>query len=510
MKSAKLPSRKPRPVPHRAGKAAAVSAATSNAGLFRLLPSIDSLLQSEEIVQIARHEGKALALAGLRNILATLRNQISSGAIRDATALDLALHGVPEALQRELQQTLDYSLRPVINATGVILHTNLGRAPLSPEALRRITAVAGAYSNLEFDLDSGERSRRDVHLQRLFSRILEEDQPPATRSAPKKAAPQTVVVNNCAAAVMLALNSLAEGAEVIVSRGELVEIGESFRIPDIMAKADVILREVGATNRTRIADYKRAINDKTRLLLRVHRSNFAITGFTEQPSLQELAGLAVRHNLPLMEDLGGGALLNPASLGITGESGVSDSLRAGVSVVTYSGDKLMGGPQAGMISGRADLVAKIRGNPMFRALRVDKLTSAALEATLMSYLRGDHNAIPALRMMRLPAEEIGSRAQNLAARLVAAGEHYEVELLNGESVIGGGAAPDATLPTRLLALTCKGFTANQIAARLRKADQNSTPVIARVLDGRLVLDLRTVFPEQDELLAAALLALNLP
>ncbi len=508
MKSAKSPSRKPRPVPHRAGKAAADSAATSNASLFRLLPSIDSLLQSEEIARIARHEGPALALAGLRNILAALRNEISSGTIRDAAALGLALQGVPEGLQRELQQTLDYSLRPVINATGVVLHTNLGRAPLSQEALRRITAVAGAYSNLEFDLDSGERSRRDVHLQRLFSRLLEEDQPSGTRSAPAKSAPQTVVVNNCAAAVMLALNSLAEGGEVIVSRGELVEIGESFRIPDIMAKAGVILREVGATNRTRIADYKRAINDKTRLLLRVHRSNFAITGFTEQPSLPELAELAGKHNLSLMEDLGGGALLNPASLGITGESGVSDSLRAGVSVVTYSGDKLMGGPQAGMVSGRADLVAKIRGNPMFRALRVDKLTSAALEATLMSYLRGDHNAIPALRMMRLPAEEIGQRAEILAAKLVATDKHFEIELLNGASVIGGGAAPDATLPTRLLAITCKGFTANQIATRLRGADKNPTPVIARVFDGRVVLDLRTVFPEQDESLAAALLALN--
>ena len=507
MKITKSPSRRQHEASHGPGWASTGAEDEARAAqLFRRLPAIDALLQSEKIAAIARHEGPAVTLDGLRVILARVREEISRGNIGDAAAVDLLLQGLPEALQKELHRTLDYSLQPVINATGVILHTNLGRAPLSQEALRRITAVAGSYSNLEFDLASGERSRRDIHLQRLLARLLE-DASPAPTEGREPSATDTVVVNNCAAAVLLALNSLAEGGEVIVSRGELVEIGESFRIPDIMAKAGVILREVGSTNRTRIADYRRAINQKTRLLLRVHRSNFSITGFTEQPSRRELAELAATHNLPLMEDLGGGALLNPAILGIAGESSVSDSLRAGAGVVTYSGDKLLGGPQAGMISGRAELVSSIRGNPLFRALRVDKLTSAALEATLMSYLRGDHNAVPALRMMRLSAREIGDRAQKLADKLVQAGvDHSAIEIMDGESIIGGGAAPEATLPTRLLAFTCKGFSADQASARLRQPGRGLLPVVTRVLDGKVVVDLRTVFPEQDELLADALLA----
>ena len=510
VKTTKAPARRQHAPSHRPGSDSAgpesPGGESSHSQLFRRLPSVDVLLQSEEIAAIASREGATLTLDGLRVILSRLREEITNGDLGDAAAVDFALSGVPGALQKELQQTLDYSLQPVLNATGVILHTNLGRAPLSQDALQRIAAVAGSYSNLEFNLDSGERSRRDIHLQRLFSRLLA-DKSSAAPEGSGKSAIQTVVVNNCAAAVMLALNSLAEGGEVIVSRGELVEIGESFRIPDIMAKAGVTLREVGATNRTRIADYRRAINEKTRLLLRVHRSNFSITGFTEQPSRHELAELAATHNLPLMEDLGGGALLNPASLGITGESSVSDSLRAGVGVVTYSGDKLLGGPQAGMISGNAELVGSIRGNPLFRALRVDKLTSAALEATLMSYLRGDHNAVPALRMMRFSAQEIGDRAQILADKLAKAGSHnFAMEILDGESVIGGGAAPNATLPTRLLAFTCNGFSADQASARLRQPGRGLLPVVTRVLDGKVVVDLRTVFPEQDELLADALLA----
>lgn len=510
MKTTKAPASRQRTASHRKGldptRLESPTLASNTSQLFRKLPSIDALLQSEKISAIALHEGTALTLDGLRAILSRMREEISRGNIRDAAAVDMVLQSLPAVLQKELHRTLDYSLQPVINATGVILHTNLGRAPLSQEALRRITEVAGSYSNLEFNLDSGERSRRDIHLQRLFSRLLED-----TSSAPPEgrgnSSIHTVVVNNCAAAVLLALNSLAEGGEVIVSRGELVEIGESFRIPDIMAKAGVILREVGATNRTKIADYRRAINDKTRLLLRVHRSNFSITGFTEQPSRHELAELGAKHNLPVMEDLGSGALLNPATLGITGECGVLDSLRAGVGVVTYSGDKLLGGPQAGMISGRAEFVTSIRGNPLFRALRVDKLTSAALEATLMTYLRGDHNAVPALRMMRLSAREIGDRAQILADKFAKAGpNNFAVEILDGESVIGGGAAPGAMLPTRLLAFTWFEFSADEASARLRQPGRGRLPVVARVLDGKVVVDLRTVFPEQDELLADALLA----
>ncbi len=299
----------------------------------------------------------------------------------------------------------------------MILHTNLGRAPLAAAALDHIRATAGTYSNLEFDLSSGERGKRDVHVDRLFQKLLSND-PIVTgehgsSSISTATAVSTIVVNNNAAAVLLALNSLAEGGEVIVSRGELVEIGGSFRIPDVMSKSNATLREVGTTNRTRIADYERAINERTRLLLRVHRSNFEITGFTEQPALDELVALARRRNLPLMEDLGSGALFDLRSVGVNGEPGVLDSLRAGVDIVTYSGDKLLGGPQAGLISGRADLVARMRSNSLFRALRVDKLTYAALEATLLAYVKRDHDAVPVLRMMRLSKDEIARRAEKI-------------------------------------------------------------------------------------------------
>jgi len=309
----------------------------------------------------------------------------------------------------------------------------------------------------------------------------------------------TIVVNNNAAAVLLALNTLAENGEVIVSRGELVEIGGSFRIPDVMSKSNAILREVGTTNRTRIADYEKAINEQTRLLLRVHRSNFQITGFTEQPQLEELVSLARQRNIPLLEDLGSGALFDLRSVGVNGEPSVLDSLRQDVDVVAYSGDKLLGGPQAGMLSGRSDLIARMRSNSLFRALRVDKLTYAALEATLLAYVKGDHDAIPALRVMRLSKEEIGTRAQALAGKIKSS--WLSIEVLDGESVIGGGAAPSAILPTELLAMTFEGRSADELSARLRASDP---PVIARVEEGRVLLDLRTVFPEQDEALVQAI------
>jgi len=303
------------------------------------------------------------------------------------------------------------------------------------------------------------------------------------------------------------LNSLAEGGEVIVSRGELVEIGGSFRIPDVMSKSNATLREVGTTNRTRLADYEHAINERTRLLLRVHRSNFEITGFTEQPELDELVALAHRHNLPLMEDLGSGALFDLHSVGINGEPGVLDSLRAGVGIITYSGDKLLGGPQAGLISGRADLVARMRSNSLFRALRVDKLCYAALEATLLAYVKSDHNAVPVLRMLRLPKEEIVRRAEKIVSQHKSAEPKSasRLELIDGESVIGGGAAPSAVLPTCLVALSHVALSADDLSARLRA---NTPPIVARVEEGRVLLDLRTVFPEQDANLAIALASLN--
>jgi L-seryl-tRNA(Ser) seleniumtransferase len=279
----------------------------------------------------------------------------------------------------------------------------------------------------------------------------------------------------------------------------LVEIGGSFRIPDVMSKSNAILREVGTTNRTRVSDYEKAITEKTRLLLRVHRSNFHITGFTEQPQIEELVSLARKRRLPLVEDLGSGALFDLRSIGVNSEPIVLDSLRQGVDVVTYSGDKLLGGPQSGMLSGRSDLIARMHANSLFRALRVDKLIYAALEATLLAYVKGDHDAIPALRMMRLSKDEIGARAESIAVRIKSS--RLSLEVTDGESVIGGGAAPSAVLPTRLLAIACEGLSADQLSSRLRAADP---PIIARVEEGRVLLDLRTVFPEQDQVVASAL------
>jgi L-seryl-tRNA(Ser) seleniumtransferase len=509
--------------------------------LFQKLPSTDELLRQPDMQALIEREGHVAVAESVRVVLARLRQEISSGQIAggqlDEKSLELALGGLSAAVERQLRQSLSYSLLPVVNATGVILHTNLGRAPLAAAALDHARGTATAYSNLEFDLATGHRGKRDVHVDRLFQKLLDDALPSFARPDPstplrggsrgrlsppeseRRGSEQpistaistivsTIVVNNNAAAVLLALNSLAEGGEVIVSRGELVEIGGSFRIPDVMSKSSATLREVGTTNRTRIADYERAINDRTRLLLRVHRSNFEITGFTEQPALDELVALAHRRSLSLMEDLGSGALIDLRSVGINGEPGVLDSLRAGIDIVTYSGDKLLGGPQAGLISGRADLVARMRSNSLFRALRVDKLTYGALEATLLAYIKRDHDAVPVLRMMRLSKEQIARRAEEIVSRVQSAqgkSAHLKLELADGESVIGGGAAPSAVLPTRLIALTHAGLSADELSARLRASDP---PVIARVEDGRVLLDLRTVFPEQDANLATALASVN--
>jgi L-seryl-tRNA(Ser) seleniumtransferase len=310
----------------------------------------------------------------------------------------------------------------------------------------------------------------------------------------------TIVVNNNAAAVLLTLNALAEGGEVIVSRGELVEIGGSFRIPDVMAKSGAVLREVGTTNRTRVADYEQAITERTKLLLRVHRSNFEITGFTEQPSLEELAALGKRRGIPVMEDLGSGDIFDLPSVGVRGEPTIAASLRAGVDVVTFSGDKLLGGPQAGLISGTPELVAKVRKNPLFRALRVDKMFYAALEATLLAYVREDYDAIPALRMMRVTEERLDERAQHIMRKLRISAPRLKVEVAETRSVIGGGSAPGATLASRAVTVSSDEIGADEIARKLREWE---TPVIARVENGRVVMDLRTVEPERDAVVVAA-------
>ncbi|MGA3052899.1 MAG: L-seryl-tRNA(Sec) selenium transferase [Candidatus Korobacteraceae bacterium] len=462
----------------------------SQSALFRLLPSLDELLRHPAIEALVQREGRSATVAAARAVLEQLRTDITAGKL-DEAEIKSRLDDLPPTVKQGLRQSLAYSLRPVINATGVILHTNLGRAPLSRAALEHVAEVSQGYSNLEFNLSTGERGKRDVHVGRLFAKLLNT----ADRDV------STIVVNNNAAAVLLALNSLAEGGEVLVSRGELVEIGGSFRIPDVMAKSGAVLREVGTTNRTRIADYESAISERTKLLLRVHRSNFQIVGFTEQPSLEELVALGRKHNIAVMEDLGSGEIFDLRNVGVRGEPMIADSLRAGVDIVTFSGDKLLGGPQAGMISGDPALVAKVRANPLFRALRVDKMFYAALEATLLAYLREDYDSIPALRMMRLSEDELERRARQIADRLRANCPSLLVEVAESRSVLGGGAAPGSTLPTRVLAVKSASHNADELCARLR---QWETPIIARVEEGRVLLDLRTVEPEQEEAIIAAL------
>jgi len=458
---------------------------------------VDELLRHPELARLVAQEGHASATHAARSVLANLREEISGGHLGGEN-IDLAIQGLPRAVERQLRESLQPSLRTVINATGVILHTNLGRAPLAPAAFERAREIACGYSTLEFDLATGERGERDSHTDRLFAKLFSQQLGEIASGV------ISIVVNNNAAAVLLALNALAEGGEAIVSRGELVEIGGSFRIPEVMGKAGVSLREVGTTNRTRIADYEHAITEKTRVLLRVHRSNFQMVGFTEQPTLAELVALGRKHKIPVLEDLGSGALLDLRLMGVNGEPSVADSLRGGVDVVTYSGDKLLGGPQAGILSGKREAIARIRRNPLFRALRVDKLTYAALEATLLAYVRHDLESIPALRMMQLRPEEIRERAQALAKSLSGA-KNLKLETIAGESVMGGGAAPGATLPTHVLAVNCRGMSADELAEALRNTEP--LPIIARVEEGRALLDLRTVFPEQESKIAERLRAI---
>ncbi len=380
-----------------------------------------------------------------------------------------------ERVRDALEEMASPSLRPVINATGVILHTNLGRAPLGAQE------IIGGYSNLEYDLAAGKRGKRDVHAGRLLEALL-------GRPA--------IVVNNNAAAVFLALHEMAAGCEVIVSRGELIEIGDGFRIPEIMARSGAILREVGTTNRTHIDDYRGAITERTRLLLRVHPSNFRISGFTSRPSLKELVGLGAATGVPVFEDLGSGCVVDLRPFGID-EPLVSESLRDGADLVSFSGDKLLGGPQAGILAGKPEVVSRLRRNPMFRALRVDKTILQILESTLRALLLERWERVPSLRMIMLDAEQIRERAEKIVAEL----EGLRATVVEGTSVIGGGSTPDQALPTYLIAVE-----SDEVAAMERRLRGGDPAVVGRIEDERLLLDLRTVFPEEEPLLAKALLS----
>jgi len=452
--------------------------------LLRQLPSVEEILREPATRTLLQRLPRWAVLDGVREALERARRRILAGgeAPDDLVAVAAAL---AEAAARP-------SLRRVINATGVILHTNIGRACLPDAALQAALEAGRAYSTLEFDLEAGARGSRQVHVEGLLTRLT--------------GAEAALAVNNNAAAVLLAINTLAEGREVLVSRGELVEIGGSFRIPDVMRKAGGLLREVGTTNRTHLRDYEAALSERTALLLKVHPSNFAIVGFTAAVPLPELVALGKRHHVPVMVDLGSGALADLTPYGVTGEETVPDVLRQGPDLVTCSGDKLLGGPQAGLVVGRRGVVEKLRKNPLARAVRIDKLSLAALAATLRLYLEGPAavEAIPTLRSIALPAATIRARAEAAAEAARAAGGDLSAEVIAGTSEVGGGASPTEALPTFLLALRSRSRTADALEAALRRHDP---PVLARIKDGNVLLDLRTVAPEELPALTAALRAL---
>ena len=429
--------------------------------------------------------GRGALIDALRDETSGLRDRLASGQVA-AVTLTEAIDAIEQGTEARLRAAMRPSLIRVINATGVIVHTNLGRAPLSEAAVDRVREIAAGYTNLEYDLARGTRGRRDTHAEKLIARLT--------------GAEAAVVVNNNAAATMLMLAALAAGREVIISRGELVEIGGGFRVPDVMAQSGAILREVGTTNRTRAADYAAAISDRTGLILRVHPSNFRVVGFTERPALEELVALGRRFTIPVAEDLGSGWLGYPERetlpAALRDEPIVSESVAAGADVVCFSGDKLLGGPQAGILAGTRDALDQIRRHPLMRALRVDKLTYAALEATLEEHAIGrGHEGVPVQRMLRMTAAAIGTRADSVAAALTRAGWHARV--IDGFSTVGGGSAPGAELPTRLVELSRGDMTADQIEQHLRSLEP---PVIARIQDDRVVVDLRTVAPEDDSVL----------
>jgi len=459
--------------------------------LLRQLPSVDELLRRPGLEELAAQSARAIVVAAARAVLDRVRAEAARGARLDPAVV--APEALEAAVREEVARDTSYSLRRVINATGVVLHTNLGRAPISAVALAHLTTVSRGYSNLEYDLGAGERGKRDAHTARLLARVL------GSESA--------LVVNNNAAAVFLVLHALARGGEAVVSRGELIEIGDGFRIPDIMASSGAVLREVGTTNRTNLADYEAAIGADTRLLMSVHPSNFRIVGFAGRPTLAELVELGRRAGVPVYEDLGSGCVVDLTPYGLE-EPLAQTSLAAGADVITFSGDKLLGGPQAGIIAGRRALLERIRRNPLYRALRVDKLTIAALSATLSAVLRGALDEIPTLRMIRLAAADVERRARAFAIALadgLPAGE-VEIEIVAGESVVGGGSTPAQHLPTFLVRLSSLRRSAAEIEARLRQPPAGEPPVIARIEEDRLVLDLRTVEPSDETELSNALLA----
>jgi L-seryl-tRNA(Ser) seleniumtransferase len=459
--------------------------------LLQALPKVDELFLLPSLQSLLKEHHRPLIVESIRRAVDKRRQEILRGAeVREIPPAAADREKWAAAVKEELAGILRPSLRPVINATGVVLHTNLGRAPLAADALEHILETASGYSNLEFDLKTGERGSRYEHVEELLCRL--------------SGAESALVVNNNAGAVFLSLNTLAEGREVVVSRGQLVEIGGSFRIPDVMKKSGARLVEVGTTNRTHLRDYEQAITEKTALLLRVHTSNFRILGFTAEVPLRELVALGGAKNLPVMDDLGSGCLIDLTRFGLDPEPTVQEAVQAGAEVVTFSGDKLLGGPQAGIIVGKKSCLDPIKKNPLNRALRIDKLTLAGLESTLRFYLEGEQalTRLPAFRMLTVPLADLERRSRRFLKTLSGElGTRCRLRLKNGSSQVGGGALPIQELPTKVLALSPAGLSAGELEKRLRNG---KPPVVVRIQENEVLLDLRTVAKEEEKTLIKAL------
>lgn len=475
---------------------------SSQTQTLRALPSVDALLRTPQARDLRERTGARRLTELARAITDELRAELQAQAKDEGNANgNLTREALLAEAARRLIESVEVEeasgLRRVINATGVVLHTNLGRAPLSDAARRAVSEEAARYCTLEYDTRTGARGRRGARVEGLLAELT--------------GAEAALVVNNCAAAALLVLSALARGGEVIVSRGELVEIGGDFRIPDVLAESGVTMVEVGTTNRTRLSDYERAITEGTRLILRVHPSNYRIVGFTASPALDDLASLARSKNLILFEDAGSGVLSDLSAHGLSGEPVIGDSIAAGADLVTFSGDKLLGAAQAGLVVGRRELVDRLRRHPLYRALRADKLALAALEATLEAHRRGTAaQEIPALRMLAAMRDEIEARArafvERLRARLDAnASGALHVEIIEGRSAVGGGSAPTTHPPTVLVSLARDARSADALEAALRRA---TPPVVARIVGDRVALDLRTVAADEEAELLDAILSLS--
>jgi L-seryl-tRNA(Ser) seleniumtransferase len=456
---------------------------------FRSLPSVNTVLDLPAVQALQPRHAHDLIVAAIRQELDEARKRVSQGESLDGQMDADAIAG---RVERRLTKELRPKLRRVINATGIVLHTNLGRAPIAEEAARAAYEAARGYLNLELDLETGKRSSRQDAIREWVCRLT--------------GAESATAVNNNAAATVIALRALCQGKEVVVSRGQLIEIGGSFRIPEIMAVSGATLREVGATNITRLSDFEKAIGPNTAALMQVHTSNYRISGFTESVPIADLVSLGRRHNLKVIDDIGSGALLDFSRFGFTGEPIARDSIAAGVDLVLFSGDKLLGGPQAGILAGKKEWIGKIEKDPLMRAFRLDKMTLAALETTLRLYLNEDAalGDVPVLRLLSTPLNELHERAQGLAARLTDVAGIASAEVKHDVAFVGGGSLPDQQMQTWVVAVQARNLDETSLAQRLRLGDP---AVMGRVRDGKLLLDVRTVFSEQfDDLVHAVTVA----